>query len=507
LGILSGVALLALCALGVSSAAYLPLAGNLDLGFGSDGVVTHSLGSGEYPAITAIAVQPDAKIVVAADAAPGDRGFLLARYLPDGTPDPSFGQGGYVETEPPAATYARAKAVALQADGKIVVAGVSDRGQFTLARYNPDGSLDTSFGTNGITNTVIPEQQPPGVCFFSSQAYADALAALPNGDILAGGSSEWDDGCGDRYSAFALARYTPDGSLDPIFGDGGIVQTTFSGAAYLAGIAVQPNGKIVASGTSFGPGHGDGWQSMALARYQPDGSLDPDFGSGGKVTTAHKLAYGGGPLTLQHGEVVVAGFTRLNSGANDFPVLARYQKTGRLDPTFGKSGFAELRSITGREDVQGSPTDVVAQPDGKLLITAADSVARLTPNGTLDKSFGRGGIVSLGGGVDTSALALQAQGKILVGGSTGNTLGSGGNTWLLAEFLAGNNCVVPGIRGKTVAKASATLKKSYCRRGRIAKRFSSKVMPGRVISTAPSNGARQLGGAAVNLIVSKGKRP
>src|SRR4029077_20697361 len=100
-------------------------------------------------------------------------------------------------------------------------------------------------------------------------------------------------------------------------------------------------------------------------------------------------------------------------------------------------------------------------------IAVADSVVRLKPNGRLDESFGKGGIVSLTGRVATSALALQPDGKILVGGSSGNSVQGAGDTWILARLMGGNNCVVPALSGKTVSKASAALNNSYCRRGRI----------------------------------------
>jgi uncharacterized delta-60 repeat protein len=480
------LALLALGLLGASSAANLRLAGNLDPSFGSGGVVTQTSGMN----LGAIAVQPDGKIVVAGDATMAT-GFALARYLPDGSPDPSFGDGGFVETNLyPPASYAFIEAIALQADGKIVVAGTSDGlesenvlDQFTLARYNPNGSLDTSFGTDGITNTVIPEPSPT-----AWRAGADALAVLPNGEILAGGSAGWE--AFPSQSSFALVRYTRDGSVDPTFGDDGIVQTAFSGYDDLAGIAVQPDGKIVATGSSGGPGHGDDFETMALARYEPNGSLDPTFGTAGKVTTAHKLAYAGGPPTLQHGKIVVAGSIARNDFSGSLPVIARYEASGRLDFTFGKHGFAEIGRVTGR------PSAVLTQNDGKILI-AAGAVVRLLPNGRLDTSFGRRGIVSSGDQV--SRLALHTDAKILVGE------GHDDNPWMLARLVGGNNCVVPGLRGKTVSKASATLRTSYCHRGRISKRFSAEVTRGRVISTAPSRGARLPGGAKVGLVVSRGR--
>jgi uncharacterized delta-60 repeat protein len=496
-----GLAFLTLCLLGVSFAANLPLAGSLDPKFGSGGVVTHSLGSGEYPSISAIAVQPDGKIVVAGGSSPGDHGLLLARYLSNGSLDPSFGDGGYVETQ--TGDYAFARAVSLQPDGKIVVAGGSYQGDdnylfvFTLARYNSDGSLDTTFGTDGITNTPIPVGQP------DSAAGANAVAILPSGNILAAGGGYWGDPTAPSGS-FVLTEYSSDGSLEPTFGNGGIVQTQFYGDDSLSGIAVQPDGKIVATGTGGLAGHGQDIETIALARYEPDGSLDHAFGTGGKVTTRPELHYDGGPSALQGAKIVVAGFTRPNSVSNDFPVLARYEANGHLDPTFGKHGFEEIRRIRGDAGLQGQPTAVLAQSDGKLLIAAANSVVRLKPNGRLDESFGKGGIASLTSAVGTSTLAQQADGKILVGGNSGNTQGPS-DTWILARLMAGNNCVVPSLNGKTVLKASSQLKASYCSTGHVSKRFSTRVARGRVISTAPLRGDRLPDGTKVDLTVSKGK--
>jgi len=495
--ILVFLAILALSLLGVSSAASdTPLAGDLDSSFGAGGVVAHSVGAAENSRVEAIAVQQDGKIVATGDSNRGEDGFLLARYLRDGSPDPSFGNGGYVETHFPDA--ASADAVAVQPDGKIVVAGSETpggdiRSVFALARYSPDGSLDTSFGTGGITTTAIPEQSSP------SSAGAEALAILPGGEILAGGSAGFEtDAITLPTSFFALVRYKPDGSVDPTFGQSGIVQTRFDGNLGLWGIAVRPDGKIVAAGTASGPGHGLTYHRMALALYKPDGALDTAFGHLGTAASSATLNYDGGPSTLQDGGIVVAGETH-----NGFPVLARYTAGGRLDPTFGKEGFRKITRL------HGGSTAIRTQTDGKILVglrvarsggAEAGVIVRLTRNGRLDPSFGRGGIVPLSRGLLTTALTTQADGKILVGGGSGDS-------WTVDRFIGGNNCVVPDLRGKTVSKARALLKTSYCRTGRIAKRLSRKVTRGRVISTTPLLGDRRPGGAKIDLVVSKGLRP
>ncbi len=472
------LALLALVPLGASAAASAPLAGDLDSSFGNGGVVTQGPGG-------AIAFQPDGKIVVGG-------GYTLTRYRPDGSPDPSFGDGGSVTLSPNlAANWAYIQAVALQPDGKIVVAGTGDGsgsenvlGQFMVARYNPNGSPDTSFGTNGIVYTTIPE---PGHPYQSAEA--TALAILSNGDILAAGIADVSSFPDNTY--FALAQYKPDGSLDPSFGDDGITQPTFSGYDTLSGIAVQPDGKIVASGNSWGGDHGDDSEQIALARYEPDGSLDSTFGTAGKVTTAKKLQDDGGPSALQDGRIVVAGSHVDDNGYGLFGVIARYGSRGHLDTTFGKHGYVDLPQIS-------APADVVTQSDERILVLYGNSIVRLTPNGRIDKSFGTRGVVSLAGGSTAVALALQTDGKILVSGASGS-----GTT--LTRFIGGNNCVVPGVRGKTVAKASATLTTSYCSRGSISRRFSDKIKRGHVLYTSPSGGTRLPDGSTVELVVSRGR--
>jgi uncharacterized delta-60 repeat protein len=476
LAIFVGLALLALGLLGVSSAATIPLAGSLDPSFGHGGVAT-----GNAAEVAGIAVQKDGKIV-AAGSTSGEE-LWLARYLPDGSLDPSFGDGGEVVTK--IGGWGFASAVALQPDGKIVVAGGSYQGggdsdheileEFTLARYNPNGSLDSSFGTDGITNTVIPESSPGDGCFLTWSADASSLAIVSGGDILVGGGSALGDDClakSGGESWLVLARYTPDGTLDPTFGDGGITQTP--GGGY--GIAVQPDGEIVAS-------EGEG-----LAGFAPSGAPNVTFDRDPKLGSYDALA-------LQAGKIVVAGTSRPAKHRHWSLEVARYLANGHRDSTFGTHGQTEIKRVTGV-----LPSAVLAEGDGKLLIAAARRIVRLLPNGRLDPHFGKGGIVSLGH--EVLPLGLQGDGKILAG-----TVIKPGAVGALDRLLGGNNCVVPGLRGKRVTKASAALRESYCRRGHVAKRFSHKVKRGRVISTAPRAGTRLSGGSKVELVVSKGKRP
>ncbi len=491
LATLLGLALLALGPLGVSSAATIPLAGTLDPSFGSGGVVTQTRGF-----VGAMAVQVDGKVVAAGDIA-GDS--LVARYLPNGSLDSSFGTGGFAETSlPSTAKFVSAAAVAVQPDGKIVVAGTTATlgtnvgPEFALLRLNPNGTLDTTFGTDGVAITVIPEPGHP-----YSNAVASALALQPGGDILVAGSASWSDG--DKLSSsFALARYTPGGALDSAFGKGGVAQTAFANAnAQLAGIVVQPDGKIVASGWGVGSGTGNNFNAILLARYKANGSLDSTFGTAGKATSAHALDYQGGPPALQNGKIVVAGDDDAES-----PVVARYLASGRLDTTFGDHGFA---TVSGPLVASTTPA-VVAQKNGAILLDlpgatggteAMDALVRLTSSGQPDPSFGTAGVALLPSSGSTS-LSVEKDGKVLVGG------GIDGST--LVRVVGGNNCVVPGLRGKTVTTARTALMAAHCIAGSISRLYSNQVARGRVISTAPLRGGRLPGGTRVALVVSRGRR-
>ena len=474
------------------------LAGSFDPGFGG-GEVT---GSG----ITALASQPDGKIVAAGY---GTSGMLLARYLPDGTLDPSFGDDGSVQTAVP--DLSSVAAVALQPDGKIVVAGTAEpieTGEFVflLARFNANGSLDGSFGTDGMTTTDVPVTAHPQE---SAGALADALALLPDGRILVGGWAFQDP----NGQVAALVRYEPDGSLDTTFGDGGAAESEPAAFPYtgIEGLAVQSDGSVVASGFANGGEECPGTcntptHAIAVWRFEPDGAPDTMFHGGKPSFTNTKLRYNGGPMTLQAGKIVVAGYAH---GAH--PVIERLKSNGAQDTTFGTHGFAVIRSVT------GMPTAVLAQRNHKLLAIApypglgpsTSAIIRLLPNGRLDRSFGNGGIVQLGkadtnGEADT-ALALQADQKILFGGTSGDPRYVQTES-VLGRLLGGNNCVVPGLRGKTVSKARAELKASYCRTGGISRLFSNRIARGHIISTTPHPADRRPAATKVDLLVSRGRR-
>ena len=299
--------------------------GSLDTTFSGDGIVTSSFGRyGDFEFGSAVAIQPNGRIVVAGSVTnpPDTQRFLLVRYLPDGELDPSFSDDGWQATAF-AGSDARVQAIELLANGKIVAAGATgpSRGSdFALARYDADGSLDTGFGDNGRQLTD-----------FGGIDQAHALAIQPDGRIvLAGDSQAGGDGefALARYFAGGAPdpSFSGDGRQMTDFGEPAPgffgVQGTVDGAY---GVAIQADGKIVAGGDDESAG-GLPQNDMALARYAPDGSLDSSFSDDGLQTTD----LGGNEqirdLVLQNGRPLVAGNTDAGSGPAQFDfVLARYQ--------------------------------------------------------------------------------------------------------------------------------------------------------------------------------------
>lgn len=420
------IALLALCFNHAVHAA----PGELDRSFSADGGVLTDFGG--FEEASAVVVQPDGKLVAAGTAfVGGNRDFALARYHPDGRLDTGFGSGGLVLTDFGFWTDDGAASLAIQPDGKLVAAGFSDAGvpgdfDFALARYNPDGSLDTSFGFGGTLRTSFRDSTG------GNAEGADALVIQPDGKIVAAGFS---DGGSPGDLDFALARYNPDGSLDPSFGFGGTLRTFFGGSSESAkALVIQPDGKLVAAGFSNGGGADD--FDFAVARYNPNGSLDSAFDGGIGANGGFRIFLGGNSeganaLVIQpDGKLVAAGFSNAG-GSNDFDfALVRIHTDGRLDTSFGIGGT--LRTFFGG-DSEGANA-LVIQDDGKLIAAGFSNgagpddfdfaVARYNFDGSLDTSFD-GGIGAngafrtfLGGGnfEGAEALAIQPDGKLVAAG-------------------------------------------------------------------------------------------
>ena len=391
----------------------LAAAGDFDLSFGSGGkVITYF---NIFADASDIALQTDGKIVVAGhDVAYNNGPIALARYNTDGSLDASFGNGGKVKTY--VRQYDYAHRIAIQADGRIVVAGaaciygptIPTICDFVVVRYTPTGALDTSFDGDG---KIIIDM---GGLY--DNAYD--LVIQPDGKIVVVGGSGTSSSA--RNFAFAVARLNSDGSLDASFdGDGKVITSLGSFSDYgAAAVALQPDGKIVAAGQS-GSGNFES-ADFALVRYNSDGSLDASFDGDGKVFTDLGNSYDDAEdVAIQpDGKIVATGgyFSRLG--------VVRYNTNGSLDDSFDGDGIVN--------NYGGS--SVAIQSNGKIVAGGSGGgngrnflLERLNPNGSLDTSFGTGGIVtttfddgsnpSSHGGV--AGLAIQPDGKIVAAGSWG----------------------------------------------------------------------------------------
>jgi uncharacterized delta-60 repeat protein len=272
-----------------------------------------------------------------------------------------------------------------------------------IARYNPNGTLDTTFSGDGKQRTD----------FGSGADEATGVAVQGDGKIVVVGGGGVD---GEGFLDFAVARYNPNGSLDTSFSGDGKQRTDLGGDDEASGVALQPNGKIVAVGT--GGGGPENPPAFALARYNPNGSLDTTFSGDGKQTT--DFGYTANGVALQaNGKIVAVGHAR----PGDFG-LARYNPNGSLDTTFSGDGLQTTDFGFGADD---EATGVALQGDGKIVAagyasggaTGGDfALARYNPNGTLDSSFSGDGRrrTDFGGNDRANGVALQANGRIVLAG-------------------------------------------------------------------------------------------
>lgn len=410
--------------------------GTLDTSFGSSGRVTTDFGGGNDE-IMAVAIQTDGKIVAAgfANGGPTGNDFALARYNADGKPDTSFGTGstGTVTTDFGDSGDDRAKAIVIQSDGKIVVAGyatISSKKEFALARYKADGTLDTTFGTGGIYSTHTTANLDDEL---------QAVALQLDGKIVAAGYSNTGGGTG--YD-FAVLRLNAVGTPDTAFGAGGngmvVKDLAVNNDDYARAVAVNNNGKITVAGFSINTTNTPAKDFFAIAQLKPDGSADGTFYG---ATGAHLDDMGSaldqifGLAILPNGQAVVAGNHR-NSTNSDF-IVARYRLGGTLDNTFGTGDPISGSTRTDFGSGDDTAYAMTLQPDGKIITAGYAStpgsgkvfaLARYNSDGTVDTTFNSGGTkpgtLTLDFGNQASearAAALQPDGKVVVAGFASNS--------------------------------------------------------------------------------------
>lgn len=402
------------------------LPGDLDPTFGKGGVVITPIGN-DHDLLNDLTLLKDGRILAIGNSKSGGQNdAALVLYKPDGSVDKTFGNNGIVVTDIGGKNDTISD-VAIQGDGKIVVAGSTYKGpgheEILLIRYHPDGRLDETFGQGGIVTSAL---FPAGL---SNTHSASEVLIQGDGKIIVAGITN----TRQNYD-FAVARYNPDGTLDETFGDKGKVATDLGrGYDIPTNAVLQPDGqgnqKIVVAGRSEWGGLSD----FALVRYNPDGSLDATFGNNGQVITDFdgRLDYLNAVLLQGDGQgnekIAVAGGSKVGKEGTLDIALARYNSDGTLDAGFGDGG----KKIFPLSSDVDTISQLGLQADGKIVGAGALREAgnwdllliRLNTDGSFDTDFGKGGKVTtdLGSLIETfTSLAIQPDGRLVAGGYTSN---------------------------------------------------------------------------------------
>jgi uncharacterized delta-60 repeat protein len=416
--------------------------GALDSTFGVGGIVStqfNALPSSAHD----LALQADGKIVVLGNVSLGDgqSSKIITRYNNNGTMDSSFGANGITPIQVPSFLGSK---IAIQPDGKLIVGGSSE-GKLAVICYDSNGTQDVSFGTNGI-----------GVVQFGSESHQSPadMAIQPDGKIVMGGDHTLGQ---SNYTDFFIARFNANGTPDETFVGNGfnvIDRYSFPNNRYNYGeaLGIQPDGKIVLSGNMM---DNDGKNQISLARINPNGSLDTsNFGTNGKgtVTTAMSdFQNSRSALAFQSdGKFVVAGtiFKHSDSPTNNL-ALIRYTSNGLLDTSFGGTGIV----ITDFGDDE-QLDDLIIQADGKIIAEGKTSnldsssllLVRYNSDGSLDTSFGANGkvVTDFGSSAETATGILQQpDGKVIISGVSGNNA-------ILARYETGTPAATSSFTFKSV---------------------------------------------------------
>ena len=386
--------------------------GDLDPTFGDGGIVVTSLGT-DWDIPYTLLLQDDGSIVAVGQSTyAGD--FALVRYRPDGSLDPAFGAGGIVRTDLSPIRDFAARAV-IDAEGRIVAAGLAEAGGATrvaLARYQTDGQLDPSFGSGGVVLTAVG----------TIGSAANALALQADGKLVVAGSTSVNL---NSHTDIAVLRYLPTSELDPLFGSGGIATTSLGDRDQVVDAFVQPDGRLIIVGSTYSQ-QDTARNQFAVLRYLADGSLDPTFGVGGVVRTT----FTAGVSTYDEpyraalqpdGKIVVIGRSNTQGYYGAF-LLARYRTDGSLDPTFGSGG-----KVIDTVSTSAIGLSVKVLPDGRLIAAGAVTdgpywdfgLVRYASDGSRDATFGTAGMVrtAIGPG-DNPAIdvVVQPDGRIVAAG-------------------------------------------------------------------------------------------
>lgn len=395
--------------------------GSAVAGFGTLGQTVTSIGVDDVA--YGVAVTPAGKIVVVGvtnDASPAEAGtdFAIARYHANGTLDTTFDGDGMARVDF-ASSGDRAAAIAIQSDGKLVIAGEMDPvgagiRQIAVTRLLPNGGLDTSFDTDGKV-TVSAGNAVGG----------DSLALQPDGKIVVGASSS---------ANLRIVRLNFDGSLDNTFGAGGTTSIPTSVGAIASDVQIRPDGRILLGA----------WAAslFTVIRLNANGTLDTsfdtdgivqtDFGGNGGEQGVHAVA------VLPDGKILAGGYAEIGTPVVRHFAVIRYNGNGSIDTSYGVNGKASAPFPGSNSAI---PYDMALLSDGSVLLSGfinnfGAATARFTANGTLDTGYGQGGFSKPVGGAGSSFWACTLYGNSVI--SVGDT-----GAFMSQDFIITENRLTP----------------------------------------------------------------
>lgn len=419
-----------------STLIYSQMAGDLDLSFGDAGTFTTAFGP-QYDVPQGLIIQPDGKIVVSGTAATIDTAvtnLVLIRINPDGTYDTDFGDEGIASVDLDISQFVEQSfPLAIQDDGKLVAALHKRNGDYydyAAIRFNSDGTLDLSFGEDGIATQNV----------FYNNDFPTAVAIQSNGKILVYGS-----GTSGSFYKIGLVRFNSDGSLDEDFAiDGQFIYDFGFGDNSSADVHVLPDGKIMLAGFAAMDGTS---RDVFVIKLNADGSFDTSFGDDGIAVFAISvyLDFCASTFIKEDGKILLCGSITPGSGDYD-PFALQINADGTLDTSFGTDGI----TIIDLGDRPDFGRFITQQNDGKILITGYNDLfdtikcvlIRLNEDGSLDNTFGTAGKTLVTTGNEDyrgEAIAIQSDNKIVVTGWNREGLIGGGELsfeWSVSRFLS-----------------------------------------------------------------------
>lgn len=389
-------------------------AGDLDITFGGDGKVEFQ-NTGYHPGV-GIAIQPDQKIVRAGTAPHATLGVCaqLVRYMPDGTLDESFGTGGVTQgiVTVQSTTWAQNNTLEMLPNGKLIM--TSSRIANTslglyVSRFNSDGSVDPDFGDGGTATYQV---------FNSGDDYSHSMTVQPDGKVIVVGQGQSFSGVSFQMCAIRLLS---NGELDESFADEGIFTYNHGTSDdRIMDVALQSDGKIILAGNSTYSGYG----TNIVMRLTQDGVVDETFATDGifeySSTSNVGYEYANAVCIGAQDEIHITGHAaEVANGRTDLMVL-KLTPDGEFDTNFGEGGSLVLH--LGDDWDYGE--DILLDEEGRILVSCTHYthdyigglILRFLPDGELDNSFGDEGTASVGGSyMRAENIRLQADGKIVMG--------------------------------------------------------------------------------------------